>query len=178
MDESSLIPIEQSEKVLLTAGYCGLACKACSVYIASSIGGQALAQRAKKAGMTPDEMYCEGCRSEKTSPYCTKCEIKRCIREKELSWCSECDAYPCERLLDFKNSLPHRAEVLASLDFAKGHSVIAWDEAMHKDFACQKCGAYNSVYAEGCPACGNEMANSFAKRHWDMIKDSPERALL
>lgn len=166
------------EELFLTAGYCGLACKACSVYIASNIGGEVLEQRAQKSGMTSEEMYCMGCRSEKTSPFCAECQMKRCIREKGLNWCSECMEYPCEILTDFQSSLPHRAEILSSLDFAKEHSIDEWDDAMYKDFACTQCGTYNSVYAEGCTSCENEVANSFAERHWDIIKDSPERTLI
>lgn len=162
---------------LLTAGYCGLACKACSVYIASCIGGQTLAQRAQRAGMTPEEMNCKGCRSDKTSPYCTSCEIKKCIRSKGLTWCSECDAYPCQQLKDFQASRPHRAEILNSLDFAQSHSLEQWEEAMHKDFACERCGTFNSVYSKGCLSCGYPDANSFAQRYQAEVNDSHERHL-
>ncbi len=168
----------KKEEIILTAGYCGLACKACSVYIASSMGGETLRLRAEKAGLTSEEMYCKGCRSDKTSPYCAECQIKKCIRKKELEWCSECKEYPCKMLIDFQNSLPHRVEILDSLDFAKEHSFAEWDQAMHKDFSCGHCGTYNSVYANGCTACGNTAANPFAERHWDIIKDSPERNLI
>ncbi len=165
-------------ELLKTAGYCGLACKACSVYIASCIGGETLEKRAKKSGMTSEEIYCKGCRSDKTSPFCTDCQIKSCIGEKNLMWCSECPEYPCSRLVDFQNSLPHRSEILGSLNFASKHSVEEWDEKMQDDFMCEKCGSYNSVYADGCQVCKNEIANSFVKRHWNIIKDSPERKLV
>ncbi len=134
-------------------------------------------RRAQKAGMTPEEIYCKGCRSEKTSPYCSECQMKKCIREKGLEWCSECVKYPCEMLNDFQKSLPHRAGIIDSLNFAKKHSIEEWDEAMHKEFACGQCGTYNSVYADGCSFCGNKAANSFAERHWTIIKDSSERTL-
>ncbi len=163
------------EEILGVAGYCGFACKACSVYIASCAGGEALERRAAKAGMTAKEMYCKGCRSDKTSSYCAQCEIKKCIREKKLNWCSECTAYPCERILAFKDSLPHRVEVCESLEFAKSHTLIEWTHKMKEDFTCDKCGSYNSVYAKECIKCGNENVNAFAKRHWKIIEDSPER---
>lgn len=166
------------EDILLTAGYCGLACKACSIYIASSTGGSALENRAKKAGMTAEEISCKGCRSDKTSPYCRECAIKSCIRQKELTWCSECREYPCTLLSEFQSSLPHRTEILQSLDYAKEHSIREWEIQMHKDFSCEHCGTYNSVYADRCPVCRNEPVNPFAKRHWDIIKDSPERELV
>lgn len=166
------------DEILLTAGYCGLACKSCSIYIASLEGGEALEKRAQKAGMTSEEIYCGGCRSDKTSPYCTDCQMKKCIRKKRLTWCSECREYPCALLQDFQNSLPHRAEVLRSLEYAKTHSPEEWEAEMHRDFACGQCGAYNSVYADGCPGCKAKTANPFAERHWDIIKDSPERELV
>lgn len=164
-----------SNEKLITAGYCGLACKACSVYIASQIGREALERRAAKAGMSAEEMYCKGCRSDKTSPYCTDCQIKRCIREKNLTWCSECEEYPCTKITEFKESLPHRAEIMDSLDFAKLHTVEEWDKLMEKEFTCGNCGTYNSVYAESCSRCGNIPVNAFASRHWELIKDSEER---
>lgn len=166
------------KEILETAGYCGLACKSCSIYIASRVGGETLERRARKGGMTADAMYCKGCRSDKTSPYCTECKIKECIRGKALQWCSQCADYPCEMLKNFENSLPHRSEVLRSLDFAKAHTLEEWEEEMHKDFSCTACGAYTSVYADGCHVCDNKTANAFAERHWDCIKDSPERDLV
>lgn len=166
------------KKVLLTAGYCGLACKSCSVYIASMTGGEKLRVRAEKAGMTSDELYCKGCRSEKTSPYCTSCNIKKCIREKNYEWCCDCPEYPCSMLKDFQASLPHRAEILKSLELAKIISPEEWEKEMEKDFACENCGNYNSVYEDGCPHCGNRISNKFSDRHWDEIKDSPERDLI
>lgn len=166
------------EEILLTAGYCGLACKSCSIYIASNIGGETLQKRAESAGMSPDEIECRGCRSDKTSPYCTECQIKKCIRERKLEWCSECKEYPCDKLTSFQTSLPHRAEILDSLEYARTHSPEEWDEEMHRNFSCGECGTYNSVYADGCSTCTNQTANSFAERHWDIIKDSPERNLL
>lgn len=174
-DKNSGKVFRTKEEVLLTAGYCGLACKACSVYIASCIGGEALERRAEKAGMTPEEMYCKGCRSEKTSPYCTACQIKKCIRKSHLEWCSECEKYPCQLLVDFQKSLPHRAEIFQSLDLARENSVHNWEMQMQKDFSCEECSTYNSVYAGECMECGNDTVNPFAKRHWDIIKDSPER---
>ncbi len=173
---NSIEPImDSSRENMITAGYCGLACKACSVYIASYIGGDTLERRAAKAGMTAEEMYCKGCRSDKTSPYCTQCQIKKCIKEKELEWCSECTQYPCQLLIDFQASLPHRVEVLKSLDFAKDHTIEEWEAEMLEDFSCEQCGTYNSVYANGCRNCGHPAVNRFAERHWDIIKDSPER---
>lgn len=166
------------EKLLLTAGYCGLACKACSVYIASCKGGEMLENRAAKAGVTAEEMFCKGCRSDKTSPYCTECNIKNCIKQRNINWCSECAEYPCKMINDFKNSMPHRYEINESLEFAKCHSIDEWDKEMEKSFTCKKCGTYNSVYARECSSCGNEWVNEFAIRHWDVIKDSSERRIL
>lgn len=166
---------ENSKERLLTAGYCGLACKACSVYIASKVGGEALEKRAANAGMSTEEIRCLGCRSDKTSPYCTNCEIKKCIKTKALSWCSECVEYPCDLILEFQASLPHRLEVCSSLDFAKEHSLEEWDDEMKRIFTCQQCGTYNTVYSQGCPTCNHGTANLFAEKHWDVIEHSPER---
>lgn len=162
----------------ITAGYCGLACKSCSVYIASCVGGKVLEDRANKAGMEAEELRCEGCRSVKTSPYCNECSIKKCIRQKNLKWCSACESYPCELLLQFQKSLPHRKEIFASLNFAKEHSLEEWEQEMQRSFACENCGTYNTVYASNCLGCGSQKVNSFAQRHYDIIKDSPERKLV
>lgn len=166
------------DETLLAAGYCGLACKSCSIYIASKQGGEALERRARKAGMTAEQMLCRGCRSDKTSPYCTDCRIKACIKEKGLNWCSQCDRYPCADLSAFADSLPHRKEVLRSLDFARDHTPAEWDEQMRKDLTCARCGRYNTVYAAGCPGCGHSSPNAFAERHRDSIADSPECELV
>ena len=78
-------------------------------------------------------------------------------------------------LADFRKSLPHRIEIFESLDFARENDVEDWDMQMHADFSCLKCGTYNSVYAGNCVKCGNFPVNNFAVRHWNIIKDNPER---
>lgn len=88
--------------------YCGLDCAECDAYIATQENSDS--QRAKVAenwskmfggNITPEEINCNGCQSDKLFSHCKVCEIRKCGMEKELKNCAYCDDYICEKLSKF-----------------------------------------------------------------------------
>lgn len=93
--------------------YCGLACNACDVFMATQYGDAEALQRALKLwtntaqqhwGMQtldPAILRCKGCRTEGAAIFkgCRHCPIRRCAKGRDLASCGLCSAWKgCERL--------------------------------------------------------------------------------
>jgi hypothetical protein len=98
------------------AAVCGLYCPACSVFIATQEDPARLKFLADMGGITPEEMRCNGCRSDKRIPYCDNCKLYPCAQEKGIDFCGECDEYPCDDLKEFQSLAPHRFELWEAHD--------------------------------------------------------------
>jgi hypothetical protein len=149
---------------------CGLFCKSCSVYIASQSDENALEIIAKKLNTTKEEMYCNGCRSDRTSLHCRNCEFRNCVHEKGINNCEDCDSFPCETLREFQTKMPHRIELFESSQYRKNCGLTKWLEKMEDDYACQRCKTINSPYYIKCKQCGNLPGNRFIARNLEAIK--------
>lgn len=90
--------------------YCGLDCRACPVYLASTEPDlkkqKALRQEvvrlcAEQYGMslTPEDVTdCDGCRGKRVFSGCQRCEIRKCATGRGLASCADCPAYACDSL--------------------------------------------------------------------------------
>ena len=76
--------------------YCCLECDKCDVYIATQNNDDEL--RAKVANewkMKAEELYCDGCKSDRT-PF--NCDAKKCAVSRNLPTCAHCDDFPsCDK---------------------------------------------------------------------------------
>ena len=103
-------------------GFCGIDCEKCDVYIATKNKDEKLREKTAKlwselnnATITPEMLYCEGCKSNgKKCYYCSDlCEISKCAKQKQFENCGMCSkAKHCETLAvihcnndDAKNNL-------------------------------------------------------------------------
>ena len=57
--------MERKDALPETAAVCGLYCEACSLFIASHEDPERLERIAAMYGMTPEQIACDGCRSDK-----------------------------------------------------------------------------------------------------------------
>jgi len=93
---------------------CGLDCSSCDIRKAShdSEAARRLVAWFKKEGWLKENegieeaikrnMYCNGCRSDRSVHWSPDCWIlKCCVDEKRLDFCYECDIFPCEKLVEW-----------------------------------------------------------------------------
>lgn len=88
--------------------YCGINCETCDTYIATKNSDNSMKLLiAEKWGnmynkeFCVDEIYCEGCKSDKLFAVCSGCDIKKCNIDKKIQCCRECDSHPCDRIQRF-----------------------------------------------------------------------------
>jgi hypothetical protein len=157
---------------LKTAAFCGLFCEACGLYLATRENGERLAKVAERYKMPPEQVKCEGCRSQKLSPYCATCKMKTCASEKNINFCSECAQYPCQLVHDFRSqpNTAHRLEIESSLQRIKETGYTAWYDEMTEHYSCKMCGTMNCAYDTACRKCGNSPANTYVEQHGQEIK--------
>jgi hypothetical protein len=157
---------------LKTAAFCGLFCEACGLYLATKENGEKLSKIAERFKLPPEQVKCEGCRSDKLSPYCSTCKMKECASRKKINFCSECEEYPCQLVLDFRSqpNVAHRLEIENSLQRIKEIGYTAWYEEMVQHYSCKQCGAINCAYDAYCRNCANTPANAYVELHSEEIK--------
>ncbi|MCU0848224.1 MAG: DUF3795 domain-containing protein [Spirochaetes bacterium] len=106
----------------LTA-YCGIDCSECPAFIATESGDYD-----EKAGvaklwaekyrlvMKPEDINCDGCASDKRLiGHCSVCQIRSCSRSRKLQNCAYCQDYPCDKLNNFTDMVPHAKKFLEKI---------------------------------------------------------------
>jgi hypothetical protein len=94
--------------------YCGLNCAECNAFEATKANdSEQKKQLAIKwtegleIEFKPEDIDCNGCRSESISGWCRKvCKIRPCAEDREIKSCALCDDYPCDKLNEFLSKEP------------------------------------------------------------------------
>lgn len=141
-------------------GICGVYCGACTTYRAYNDNDQALVEWEVKNGMPRSEIYCEGCTSNLVNEWCSDCEFRKCASKREVAYCFECEDFPCQKLVDFSKTRPHRTLGIKNLKQLREISIEEWLRQQKKRWACSKCGKELHWYSEKCPDCGAEFINA------------------
>jgi len=89
--------------------YCALNCAECKAFKATQVkdseGKKQLAKKwteDDKVEFRPEDIDCDGCKSNRISGWCRKiCKIRPCAEERKVKTCAHCDDYPCEKLKEF-----------------------------------------------------------------------------
>ncbi len=152
-------------QVPATAAVCGLCCDVCSIFIATHEDPQRLALLAGRMGWTPDDAHCNGCRSDRLTPYCRDCDLRACAQQRGHAFCSECADYPCAELQEFQLEKPHRAELYQSLERIADVGVHDWLLEAKERCTCHACDTLNSAYDLQCRNCGREPSCAFVDAH-------------
>lgn len=138
--------------------YCGLYCGACDTLIANM--ENRVDKLAESRGRSPEELRCNGCKTNINSVYWRDCKLKKCAEEKKVEFCSECPEYPCQRLMDFRHDkYAHHSIVIKNLDFIKDHGLDNWLREQKARWSCPGCGLYFSWYDEKCGNYGSKVFN-------------------
>jgi hypothetical protein len=140
-------------------GYCGLYCGACPTMLATENGE--LEAFAQGGSLTPEELACYGCKSEKVAVFCRDCGLKRCAREKGFDFCHQCPDLPCWRVTEFmqEEEYPYHLGVLKNLDVIRQQGLDAWLSAQDNRWRCPACGTKFAWQDEVCRKCGQPAAN-------------------
>lgn len=157
------------KKAPTTAAVCGLCCDACSIFIGTHEDPKRLEMFAGRMGWKLEEAYCDGCRSDRRTPYCQACDLYTCAEQRGYAFCSECEDYPCAKLRAFQEERPHRIELFESLARIGEIGAEAWLAEVKQRYACRSCGTLNSAYDLRCRTCGHEPGSAYAAAHWDAI---------
>ena len=85
---------------------CGLDCGKCRAYLATRrIDRGTAAEIAKfwsnpeEDNYMPDDVWCDGCHSDRLQAFCSKCSVRICAKERRLENCGKCKEYPCEKFI-------------------------------------------------------------------------------
>ncbi len=103
--------------------YCGLDCARCDAFTAAQSGDherkQKIAERWSKelkAEFTPEDIDCNGCKSDRVSGWCTRiCAIRPCAQQRKVESCAHCQDYPCSKLKEFLSHEPDATNTLQGI---------------------------------------------------------------
>ncbi len=141
--------------------HCGLYCGSCLVILGAKRGKlKALARQWK---CTPEDLECNGCRSEKVTKFCSECTIRDCARERGVGFCIECGDYPChhyKRLKELSKERPHLRLQPAELERVRALGPDQWMGYQKKRWTCPECGEMFAWYEEKCSKCGVKVRSS------------------
>ena len=116
-----------------------------------------------------EEAHCDGCRSERRTPYCQACTLFACAEQRGHTFCQECDEYPCPALEEFRRARPHRIEIYDNLDRIADVGAQAWLDEARDRHRCPVCGTINSAYDLTCRTCGHDPGSAYAAAHHQAI---------
>lgn len=152
------------------AAVCGLYCKACSWFIATTEEPERLKRLAAELNYSEEESKCYGCRSDKRLPYCKKCKIFTCAAKQGIDFCSECEEYPCADLKQFQSAMPHRIELWNNLERIQSIGYKKWLKEIRGNYICPRCQTINSTYDQKCRKCSEEPSCNYVAKHKQVIK--------
>ena len=103
--------------------YCGLDCSKCSAFIATQKSDieekKKIAERWTKdlhVDFEPEDITCDGCKSERISGWCSKiCKVRPCAENRKVETCAHCDDYACEKLKKFISTEPEATKKLEEI---------------------------------------------------------------
>jgi hypothetical protein len=132
---------------------CGLWCGACGIGLAHSTGNEKLKEKlAPIYGVKPEEMVCDGCRSDNRFVFCRVCEVRSCVDGKGYEGCFQCDEFPCVKIQEFPFPAA-RETILRAVPRWKELGTEAWIAEEEARYACPSCGARLMRRQTRCSAC-------------------------
>ncbi len=152
------------------AAVCGLYCKACSLFIATTEDPARLKLMAARFNLSEEEVKCCGCRSAIRGPYCRICKMSDCAAGRGIDFCIECPEYPCGDLKQFQSERPHRIELWKDLERIRAVGYERWLKEIEGNYACSRCGIINSAYDLKCRKCGREPSCDYTAGHRQTIE--------
>ena len=88
-----------------------------------------------------------------------------CSVKKSIDFCFECADYPCEDILSFHASRPHRIEIRDAQEYMKNAGFQSWFSEMVEHYSCRSCRTLNSAYDLPCRTCSTEPSCRYVEHH-------------
>ena len=138
-------------------GPCGLYCGVCGVMIAQRDGNHKFRARlAEFYGCRPEDLVCEGCRSEVRSIFCQICHIRSCTEEKQIEGCHQCSDWPCAYIRDFPVSVGQKV-IMRAIPFWREAGTEKYVAEEERRYLCPSCGYALFRGAKRCRKCRTEV---------------------
>jgi hypothetical protein len=106
--------------------YCGLDCGKCRAYIATKTNDEKVA--GEIAGLwsngiegiySVDDIWCDGCHSNRLHSFCANCPVRVCANDKGLANCGECVDFLCDKLQALYDSWIESSPLEAKMNLEK-----------------------------------------------------------
>ena len=135
-------------------GYCGLYCGGCLFYQKTQEEDPVIAKDGSVRA-------CDGCKSNRTTRWCTKCEIKACNRNKKTEICIDCKEYPCKMIDDFINDGrdKYHLEIPNDMEEIRRIGMTEWIKKKDNEYYCRTCNTRNNWLNSRCQKCGTKLIN-------------------
>ncbi|MFC1836480.1 DUF3795 domain-containing protein [Thermodesulfobacteriota bacterium] len=131
---------------------CGMYCGVCAIHIAHKTNDNKFKEKLGPAyGVTPEEIACEGCLSDKRFKYCQVCPIRSCTVDKGYEGCHQCGEFPCELIDQFPVAVGKRV-ILRSVPARRDLGTEKWLQGELNRYHCPSCG--NDLF-RGAKRCRN-----------------------
>lgn len=132
---------------------CNLYCGVCAILIAHRDNNEKFKERLAPAyGVSPQEIECEGCLSEKRFKYCQSCGIRACTAEKGFEGCHECSDFPCSLIDNFPVPVGKKV-ILRATPTRRDLGTEKWVELEEERYICPHCGKRLFRGAKRCKSC-------------------------
>jgi hypothetical protein len=132
---------------------CGMYCGVCATLAADRDNDQELKEKiASVFGTKPEQITCDGCRSEKTFQFAKICAIRACADEKQIQGCHQCGDFPCNHFKTFPIEIAKQG-MLEGIARRKELGTEQWVAETEKRFTCPHCGFLMHRYATQCNRC-------------------------
>lgn len=130
---------------------CGLYCGVCAILYATRDDNRKLKELLvgvykgnleDSAGLSAEDISCEGCLSEQPFYYCKACGIRDCTKSKGYEGCHQCSDWPCEIVENFP--IPVGKKVIL-------RAIHHWREVGTEQYVRDEEARYD------CPTCGHRL---------------------
>lgn len=150
---------------------CSLYCGVCAILMADrdnnhklkeklaalyrgEIGGKGALPNSEK--LSAEDIFCEGCLSERRFMHCRQCGIRDCALAREIEGCHQCDDFPCALIENFPMTVGKKV-ILRCVPFRREHGSAKWVAEEEARYHCPACGQTVFRGATRCNQCKNTL---------------------
>ena len=137
--------------------YCGTNCGVCTFRLAYETNDEQLKEKlAKMIRIKPEQIICEGCKSDLTLFICKVCTIKSCVIKKGFESCVDCDEFPCKTVERFPVK-EFIKRVKYDVNYRKEHTKEDWISKTIELNTCPSCQTLAHWRGKVCKSCGTTL---------------------